>query len=149
MNRASLAVTTELRGDRYLGRMRIVSVLAKMFDVPMDVVEDTHRHANVADEAAEQVEWIVNTVAVAATDFVMHGETFYAVKDGKATHLSRDVARDAMYPKCAVCRAPVRMGQWCAYHQRLKVWVHAYCPLTNVCGEDISTHTLTTGIMGL
>lgn len=43
--------------------------------------------------------------------------------------------------QCAVCGMPVA-GQPCIYHARLAVFVCNDCPRTNVCGEDITDHTV-------
>jgi hypothetical protein len=45
-------------------------------------------------------------------------------------------------PLCQVCQEPVDVGRGYIYHARLGVYVHMDCPMTDVCGEDISTHTV-------
>lgn len=42
---------------------------------------------------------------------------------------------------CAVCGEPIKVGPY-IHHQRLNVDVHATCPQTDVCGEDITTHAV-------
>lgn len=46
---------------------------------------------------------------------------------------------------CIVCHDEIVEGQVFFYHARLNVYVHTYCDITDVCGEDISTHTLMWG----
>ena len=43
---------------------------------------------------------------------------------------------------CAVCGKPITRTHAYMWHQRLRVGIHYGCPLTDVRGEDISTHTL-------
>ena len=43
---------------------------------------------------------------------------------------------------CAVCGKSISQDEPAVRHSRLGVWVHFGCPKTNVCGEDITTHTL-------
>ena len=43
---------------------------------------------------------------------------------------------------CGSCARPVTGGRaW--WHHRLGVFIHDECPLTNVCGEDVSGHCMT------
>ena len=43
---------------------------------------------------------------------------------------------------CAVCGRPLTAEDDYIYHARLGVFVCMGCPQTNVCGEDITDHTV-------
>jgi hypothetical protein len=42
---------------------------------------------------------------------------------------------------CVVCGKPITSGLY-SHHQRLNVDIHGGCPRTNVCGEDITMHSM-------
>lgn len=50
----------------------------------------------------------------------------------------------AMNKYCAVCNMRIGGSSW-LYHQRLDAWIHGSCPIDNVFGEDLSTHTMMMG----
>lgn len=43
---------------------------------------------------------------------------------------------------CEVCGLPILSGQHYATHSRLGVHIHATCPMDNVRGEDVASHTM-------
>ena len=48
---------------------------------------------------------------------------------------------------CDVCGLPLRPGQHFLHHHRLGATWHAEHPLTDIKGEDVTLHTLTSGIV--
>ena len=57
--------------------------IARVFDVPLNMVEGSGQYANVEDEAREKREWAINQIALAATDWTLRGEVYYSADTGE------------------------------------------------------------------